>query len=78
MVEGGINDILVSNEVVGRVKLERLAALAKKASVAVCTDNADNVKALGTGCRFVRCHIYRVVEIDVGGKHVVFNRAHLR
>lgn len=68
MVEGGINDILVSNEVVGRVKLERLAALAKKASVAVCTDNADNVKALGTVAGSFGVTFTVLVEIDVGGK----------
>src|SRR5690349_23106140 len=46
MVEGGVPDVLVANEVVGTVKLRRLAALAKQARVAVCADDAENVKAL--------------------------------
>ena len=46
MVEGGIGDVLVSNEIVGARKLERLAALAKRARIGVCVDNADNVRDL--------------------------------
>ena len=46
MVEGGIADVLVSNEIVGARKLERLAALAKRARIGVCVDNADNVRDL--------------------------------
>ena len=33
MVDGGIPDVLVSNEVVGAAKLERLAGLARRAKV---------------------------------------------
>ena len=31
MVDGGIGDVLVSNEIVGAPKLERLAALSRRA-----------------------------------------------
>jgi D-serine deaminase-like pyridoxal phosphate-dependent protein len=46
MVEGGVGDVLVSNEVVGAKKLERLAALSRRAKIGVCVDNADNVAQL--------------------------------
>jgi len=46
MVEGGVADVLVSNEVVGAKKLERLAALSRRARVGVCVDNAENVAQL--------------------------------
>src|SRR4051794_36076327 len=46
LVEGGVPDVLIANEVVGAAKLKRLAALSKQARVAVCVDNADNVRAL--------------------------------
>ena len=49
MVEGGIGDVLVSNEIVGARKLERLAALAKRARMGVCVDHADNVRDLRGG-----------------------------
>src|SRR5437667_4779235 len=43
MVAGGIGDVLVSNEVAGAGKLDRLAALAHRARIGVCADDADNV-----------------------------------
>jgi len=46
MVEGGVADVLVSNEVVGAKKLERLAALSRRAKIGVCVDNAENVAQL--------------------------------
>src|SRR4029453_1707034 len=36
MVAGGIEDVLVSNEVAGARKLARLAALARRAKIGVC------------------------------------------
>jgi len=41
MVEGGIADVLVTNEIVGARKLERLAALSKRARLGVCVDHAE-------------------------------------
>jgi 3-hydroxy-D-aspartate aldolase len=62
MVEGGVKDVLVSNEVVGRRKIERLAALAPRARIGVCVDNAANLREIGaTGAKL---DVY--VEIDVG------------
>src|SRR5207237_8338443 len=46
LVEGGINDVLVSNEVVGAAKIARLAELSHRAHIGVCVDHADNVAAL--------------------------------
>ena len=46
MVAGGIGDVLVSNEVAGAAKLDRLAALARRAKIGVCVDDADNVAEL--------------------------------
>src|SRR6476619_6573656 len=46
MVAGGIGDVLVSNEVAGATKLDRLARLALRAKVGVCVDDADNVAEL--------------------------------
>jgi D-serine deaminase-like pyridoxal phosphate-dependent protein len=62
MVEGGIADVLVTNEIVGARKLERLAALSRRAKVGVCVDHAEQVNALGqTGAQL---DVY--VEVDVG------------
>ena len=59
MVEGGITDVLVSNEIVGAKKLERLAALSRRARIGVCVDNAQNVAEL-------RGDLDVYIEIDVG------------
>ena len=45
MVDGGVHDVLVSNEVVGAPKLARLAELSRRAKLGVCVDHADNVRA---------------------------------
>src|SRR5262249_52561131 len=46
MVYGGVRDVLVTNEVVGRQKLRRLTALAQTARVGVCADDESQVRAL--------------------------------
>jgi D-serine deaminase-like pyridoxal phosphate-dependent protein len=46
MVDGGVADVLVTNEIVGAPKIARLAALAQRAHVGVCVDNLDNLKQL--------------------------------
>ena len=48
MVDGGVADVLIANEVVGRAKLARLAQLAKRARVSVCVDDAANASGAGS------------------------------
>jgi 3-hydroxy-D-aspartate aldolase len=67
MVAGGVGDVLVSNEVVGRGKLERLAALAREAKIAVCVDDAANAAALGDAAMARGITLDVLVEINVGG-----------
>jgi D-serine deaminase-like pyridoxal phosphate-dependent protein len=66
LVEGGIRDVLIANEVVGKRKLERLMALAKQAHVAVCADDAGNVAALDETAREYGVKLDVLVEINVG------------
>jgi D-serine deaminase-like pyridoxal phosphate-dependent protein len=66
LVEGGVNDVLIANEVVGTRKLERLAALAKQARVAVCADDASNVQALDSIAAKFDVTLEVLVEINVG------------
>lgn len=46
MVEGGITDVLIANQVVAPDKLIRLCTLAKRADMKVGIDNAENLRAL--------------------------------
>ncbi len=66
MVDGGVADVLVSNEVVGRAKLVRLAELAKRARVSVCVDAATNVGDLDDAARAAGVRIDVLVEVNVG------------
>jgi 3-hydroxy-D-aspartate aldolase len=62
MVEGGITDVLVSNEVIGSKKIKRLAALAARAHIGVCVDDAGNVAELqNSGAKL---DVY--IELEVG------------
>lgn len=62
LVEGGIQDVLVSNEVVGAPKLARLAALSRRAKIGVCVDHPDALRALAESG--AECDVY--VELEVG------------
>lgn len=66
MVDGGVPDVLIANEVVGAPKLKRLAALAKRARVAVCADDTGNVTALDEAARAAGVKLNVLVEINVG------------
>src|SRR5262245_16675799 len=68
MVEGGIRDVLVSNEVAGAAKLQRLAALARRAKVGVCVDDPGNVAELEAAAAAQGAELDVLVEIDVGAR----------
>ena len=62
LVDGGITDVLVSNEVVGARKVARLAALAQRAHIGVCVDSMQNVEALEKSG--AKLDVY--IELEVG------------
>ena len=68
MVDGGVADVLVSNEVVGARKLERLAVLARRARIGVCVDDAANVRALSDAAQRAGATLEVYVEVDVGAR----------
>ncbi len=66
LVQGGVGDVFVSNEVVGASKLRRLAALARHAKIGVCVDDAGNVADLDAAAGAAGTKLRVLVEIDVG------------
>jgi D-serine deaminase-like pyridoxal phosphate-dependent protein len=66
MVEGGVMNVLISNEVVGAPKLARLAALARRARIGVCVDNLRNVADIDAAARLAGVKIDLLVEVNVG------------
>jgi 3-hydroxy-D-aspartate aldolase len=68
MVAGGIADVLIANEVVGARKLARVAALARKARVSICVDDAGNAAELERAARHAGVRLDVLIELDVGAR----------
>jgi D-serine deaminase-like pyridoxal phosphate-dependent protein len=66
LVDAGLADVFVANEIIGPIKLRRLADLARRAQVRVCVDNADNVADLSAAARAVGATLGVLVEVDLG------------
>jgi D-serine deaminase-like pyridoxal phosphate-dependent protein len=66
LVDAGIGDVLVTNEVVAPRKLERLAALAQRAHVGVLVDDERAVPVLAQAATRAGVTIDVYVELDVG------------
>jgi len=66
-VAGGVEDVLVSNEIVVPSKLRRLAALTAKARIGVCVDHPQGLEALIAAAPEAAQPIDVYIELDVGG-----------
>src|SRR5690349_16153174 len=66
MVHGGVNDVLIANEIAGARKIERLVALARSARVSVCADDLDNVHELARTAQAAGIRLDVLVEVNVG------------
>ena len=65
----GIEDVLITNEVVGERKLQRLAQLARRhprARLGVCVDDVTVIERLGAACAAEEARLDLYVELDVG------------
>ena len=65
MVNGGIADVLVSNQVVGEKKINRLMSIASRANLSVCVDDAQNISDLSAAAVNFGVELNVLVEIDV-------------
>jgi D-serine deaminase-like pyridoxal phosphate-dependent protein len=66
LVAGGVQDVLIANEVVGRGKLDRVAQLGKRAQIGVCVDDAGIVADLDDAARAAGVRLDVYVEVNVG------------
>ncbi len=66
LVYGGVDNVLVSNQIVGAPKLAKLASLARRAKMAVCADDAGNVADIDAAAAAAGVTLDVLVEIDVG------------
>lgn len=67
MVEGGVTDILLSNELVSPPKISRLAAMAAGgAKLSLCVDDLGNVAAVSETAARAGAEIELLVDCNVG------------
>jgi 3-hydroxy-D-aspartate aldolase len=67
MVYGGVRDVLVTNEVVGRQKLRRLMGLAHTARIGVCVDDQAQVRDVEAAAAEAGVTLPVHVEVNMGG-----------
>jgi D-serine deaminase-like pyridoxal phosphate-dependent protein len=66
MAAAGVRDILIANQVTGKVKVDRLTDLAGRCNLMVAVDDVDNVAALGAACAAKAVTLRVLVEVDIG------------
>lgn len=66
LVEHRIPSILIANEIAGQEKPERLADLARGASVMVCVDSCHAIRDLAAAQRNRKSQIEVLVDVDIG------------
>ncbi len=68
LADRGIQDILLTNEVIGAAKLARLAALARRVAISVLADSPEGVAMLARAAADAGVKLGVLVEVDVGAK----------
>ncbi len=66
LAEAGIQDILIANQVVGRMKMARLASLARSSRVMVAVDSFENVDEIAGAAQAQGVHIGALIEVNIG------------
>lgn len=66
MADAGIDDILIANEVIGRRKIERLMALARRCDIMVAVDHPDNLEDLEQAAAAAGVQPRVLVEVNIG------------
>lgn len=65
MVDGGVDDILIANEIVGPIKIVRLAKLARRARLCVAVDDADNLREIAAAMTAEGTSVDVLIDINV-------------
>ncbi len=66
MVHGGIDDILVANQIVDEEKIRALAELAREAHIIVAVDDAQNAEDLSSAALKAGSTLWTLIDLDVG------------
>ncbi|MBM3956476.1 MAG: alanine racemase, partial [Gemmatimonadetes bacterium] len=66
LADGGVPDIMVTSEIVGRPKIQRLMSLAKRANIIVAVDDPANVRGLSEAAVAHGATLGAIAEVNVG------------
>jgi D-serine deaminase-like pyridoxal phosphate-dependent protein len=66
MAAAGIRDILIANQIIGPIKIERLVRLAESADPIVCVDNIENAIALDEAFASAGKRLRVAIEVNIG------------
>ena len=66
MAAAGIRDILIANQIVGRIKIDRLVRLADRADPIVCVDSIENLTELDAAFTRADKRLRVAIEVNIG------------
>lgn len=66
LVDAGIDNVLIANQVVGPIKTRRLAELARRAQVGVAVDHVEQALALSRAATEAGSTVRVLIEVDIG------------
>jgi D-serine deaminase-like pyridoxal phosphate-dependent protein len=66
MVEAGVTEVMIPNQVIGKRKIARLVALAHSANIIVAVESAGNVDDLSSASTAAGAELGVIVEVNVG------------
>lgn len=66
MANGGVDDILIANEIVGPTKIARLVRVASQARICVAVDDAANLREIAEAATAAGVNVDVLVDVNVG------------
>ena len=66
LVEGGIRDVLIANQVIGTDKTDRVAAMNRKAQVRVAVDSRTGIEQLARSAEKMQVETGVLIEVNIG------------
>jgi D-serine deaminase-like pyridoxal phosphate-dependent protein len=66
LASAGIQDILIANQIVGRLKMERLVDLARSSRVLVAVDSFENVAEIDHASQTAGVSVGVLIEVNIG------------
>lgn len=66
LVDSGIEDVLIANQIVDKRKIATIAHLARAARITVCVDNEENILEIEKAAAAAGSTVYCLVELEIG------------